>query len=334
MVAIVVFHFNVSLMTHYVGKIRILPDSYLNGNLGQVGVSLFFIISGAALMYSYQNDLSLITYFKKRFLAIFPMFWISYICVISYLFFRYYTINPFGPPVQTWTFLLSLIGMDGYLLTLIPNHYLIGEWFLGCIIALYIIFPLLRFMMLKQPVITAVGILVIYTALVKWYSLHFQIDYNFVMRIPEFIFGMYFVKYFKRVNIYVFAISMLITIEWFIKPINIPYMYKITVIGMCIFLVLVFIGQYIKNDEFKKPFLVISKYSFAIFLVHHVIIEQLLTRFNSKVISHAETYLLFFITCIVIAIVAIFVSRLTAKISNYTRGQINSRKTEYVDSSQ
>lgn len=38
--------------------------------------------------------------------------------------------------------LLSLLGMDGYFQYRGPNYYLIGEWFFGAIVFLYILYPL------------------------------------------------------------------------------------------------------------------------------------------------------------------------------------------------
>ena len=49
--------------------------------IGDFGVSLFLIISGAALMYTYEEHLDIKEYYKKRFLSIFPMFWFAYFIV-------------------------------------------------------------------------------------------------------------------------------------------------------------------------------------------------------------------------------------------------------------
>lgn len=84
-------------------------------------------------------------YYKKRFLAIFPLFWLAYL----FAFLEHFYHSKSMPNVPKITFLLTVIGMDGYLYDYVKNFYMIGEWFLGAIIILYILFPLYRFIMCK-----------------------------------------------------------------------------------------------------------------------------------------------------------------------------------------
>lgn len=62
----------------------ILTMTVGNVYIGSWGVSLFLIISGAALMYVYENELDVLKFWKKRFINIYPMFWIAYI-LLCYL---------------------------------------------------------------------------------------------------------------------------------------------------------------------------------------------------------------------------------------------------------
>ncbi|MEK5399577.1 acyltransferase family protein [Paenibacillus sp. FSL K6-2859] len=317
--SIVIFHFNASLGSRSIGVIRIFFDTYANGNLGRIGVSLFFIISGAALMYTYKNDFIIKRYFKKRFSSIYPIFWTAYAIVLLYYFYKYYALNPFSPQVPKWTFALSIIGMDGYLVALIPNYYMIGEWFLGCIILLYICFPFLRIFLVKYPKTLILCTLIVYFTVVQNYVFKIQIDYNILTRLPEFIFGMCFVLFVRKVNIYHFIISSLILIFLFIIKIDIPYMYIITITGISSFFVLAYIGQFISMEKIKKPFIIISKYSFAIFLVHHVIIEQVLERFTGRIITPIETYSLFLINCIILAIISFYLYKFSNHLSTFLK---------------
>ncbi|MFL1676638.1 acyltransferase family protein [Paenibacillus dendritiformis] len=311
MLSIVIFHFNASVGARSIGVTKVFFDSYPNGNLGRIGVSLFFILSGAALMLTYKKGLSIRNYLKRRFISIYPMFWIAYAIVFLYYFYKYFAINPFSPEVPKWTFALSIIGLDGYLVSLIPNYYILGEWFLGCIIIFYCLFPILRILLVKYPKSLAIAAIAIYFIVVQNYIFKIQIDYNILTRLPEFLFGMYFVQYFKRVNIYMFSGSLIVVVFMLIVEIPINYMYTISMFGISLFVVLAFVGQYIKNVRIHKPFLLISKYSFAIFLIHHVITEQLLVRFTERVITPIETYCLFIIVCIVIGIASFYLFKLT-----------------------
>lgn len=78
--------------------------------IGNLGVALFFIISGAALMHTYGDDFEVSVFYKKRIKSIYPMWWIANILARSYYFLRYKTINPWG--AEPWKLLLSIIGFD------------------------------------------------------------------------------------------------------------------------------------------------------------------------------------------------------------------------------
>jgi len=61
--------------------------TFFNIYIGDWGVSLFFIISGAALMYVYQEKLEYKRFYKKRFESLYPMFWMAYIIAFIGLFY-------------------------------------------------------------------------------------------------------------------------------------------------------------------------------------------------------------------------------------------------------
>ena len=127
------------LMTHYnaVYLYAGQPDKVFitaqigNIYIGDFGVSLFFIISGAALMYVYDEKCELINFYKKRFLSIYPMFWIAYFIAFLY---QFYVNKGIDLTVPKRNILLTLFGFDGYFAAVMPTFYILGELFLGCII--------------------------------------------------------------------------------------------------------------------------------------------------------------------------------------------------------
>ena len=48
--------------------------------------------------------------------------------------------------VPLWSVLLTALGLDGYLAEYgVPTYHLgVGEWFVGCLVLMYLVFPLLR----------------------------------------------------------------------------------------------------------------------------------------------------------------------------------------------
>lgn len=135
--------------------------------IGDFGVSLFFIISGAALMYVYENSCNLAKFYKKRFVAIYPMFWITYIIAFVIQKLVYHA-DYSGIPKQN--ILYTIFGFDSYYAAVKPTFFIIGEWFLGCIILVYILFPLLRWGANKHPGTFSAAIILVYLLSIVCYQ--------------------------------------------------------------------------------------------------------------------------------------------------------------------
>lgn len=296
---IVIFHFNYAMVIHSITGKVVLISTYKNVNLGQAGVSMFFIISGAALMHTYENYICLFYYYKKRFLSIFPVYWTTYLIAFLYLFGTNKNLNPF----TRWTLLLTALGFDGYTLYAIPNFYIIGEWFLGCLIIYYLIFPFLRHTVIKYPKIIAILSTLIYFIIVITYHFKMPIERNIFTRLPEFLLGMYFVRYLKKFNHFYLVSSAIIIIIMLSVNFNINVMYKYTIVGFTSFIIFWYIGQSIKSEKVKKIIFDASKYVFVLYLVHHLIIHQILAKFEGRTLSDLESLTLFvFVLAIIIAI--------------------------------
>ena len=73
---IIYFHYNCAIS-------RIVSNGLIHakyyGFTGTIGVSLFFILSGASLSLSTKKNYSTLSFFQKRFMGIFPLFWVTYI---------------------------------------------------------------------------------------------------------------------------------------------------------------------------------------------------------------------------------------------------------------
>lgn len=275
-------------------------------------MSLFIIISGAALMYSYEEKCDLKLFFKKRFTAIYPMFWSCYIIMFLYAFY----INKQTPvDIPPLNFLLTLVGMDGYFKYKIPNYYLVGEWFLGFIIIMYLLFPILRACLVKRTEVLTAFVVVLYFVCIRNYQ-YFDISFerNIITRLPGFLFGMIFVKYIKRVNIIQFVVSMVAALGMLFIEIPIHGMYKITIMGISVFFILVYIAQIVQVEKVKAIFIWLSKYSYAIFWVHHIIIQRTVNRFNYKSLTILDCVCLYAISAIAIGVLSVALSRITRTI--------------------
>lgn len=302
-VSILMTHFN----ARYLYLVPPMPEKAVittmvsNIYIGNWGVSLFFIISGSALMYVYQDKLELKKFYKKRFLSIYPMFWMAYIIAFAYFCVKNHMMPGTGTPKVN--FIFTILGLDGMLAAYIPTFYILGEWFLGTIILMYLLFPLLRTGVNQKPVLTAAAVLVIYAVM---FLLEDRVNISIIVltRLPEIVFGMYFVRWGKKVDWKMALSAFLILIVNGVVAPSWSSMLQTTYVGIASFIVLVFLSYYLKFSACEKFCDVISKYSYAIFLVHHVIIAEIMARFDLVNISVKKSYLLFAAICVVIAVFA------------------------------
>ena len=218
------------------------------------------------------------------------MFWIAYIACFLYLF---YVNKGFSTSVPYWRFIFTAIGFDGYLATFTSTFYLLGEWFLGCIVLIYLVMPFLIKAVKKKPLLTFVISLVVYILLVLFYKLPLPISVVIFTRLPEVIFGMLFVAYIKKVKVaYLLPSLAVLALNTVLAP-HINDSFQTTYVGIATFLVLVFISQFFKFAVAENICSEIGKYSYAIFLVHHQVISQITSKFNLDTLTRGNSYVLF-----------------------------------------
>lgn len=330
-ISIVVTHFNARFL--YLDppapEKAVITTTVGNLYIGDWGVSLFFIISGAALMYVYGGKCELKTFYKKRFLSIYPMFWIAYAVVLCYILFL--GRGGFGIGIPKNHFVFTVIGFDGLLLTNgIPTFYLLGEWFLGVIILIYILFPLLRKLLTEMPLLLFILTLAFYVGGLVFCSMASRpvVAATFVfVRLPEVVFGMFFIKYSCKVNwksaLLFFSVIIL---NVAINP-DVSSNIQTTYIGIASFLVLVFLSDYLKRTMVERICSLLSKYSYSIFLVHHVIIDKIMGKFDLAHFTRLESYGLFVVTCCVIVgfawVLYWFHGKLMHGLENVRKGKSN-----------
>lgn len=306
-VGIILFHFSINGQ-----NIISLPESS-NFSLGEICVSVFFIMSGQCLALSNNNKLDLKKFYIKRFKKIFPMYYIAWF--FTYLFIVYY-FKGMDENIPLYRIYLTIIGMDGYLLHKFSNFYVLGEWFLGCIVLIYLFFPLLLKCLKKNQIITSIVIFAAYVILYINYDFEMIRDRNFIINLPLFVFGMILafnnekiVKIKKQYKLLIIiACGLAIGINLVGNKINLPH--NLLFIGVTAYTVLYLIFENIKPIGIIK---VISYGSYAIFLTHHVINNFLAIHFKDTVLNKVELILVFAIYVILIT----FFSGLLIKINDY-----------------
>lgn len=309
-IIITVYHFNLFVMRQDIEENVSLPLKFSNGDWGQVGVILFFIISGASLAYVYTEKYNLKKYFIKRWKHIYPMFYIMYGLGFLYLFWKNRGIS--FKDAAPWSFLLTILGFDGYTNSLISNYYILGTWFLGCIILLYLCFPVLNYVINRWPKISFILLLLFYIFIVQTYNMSLKKECNFIVRIFDFSLGIYFILLFEKNKIKInkliilFATIIAAVVLFINLPIDRPY--KITIIGVSFFLILVFISQYIKKGKTIITWL--SKISYPVFLCHIFVEKEILNHFKGKDLSYVEIGIILIIILLIIFALSILANKI------------------------
>jgi len=318
---IIFFHYNV-----WTGRIVSADYVFLKYHIfiGTIGVSLFIIVSGASLMLSTKNNYEVFDFYKRRFISIFPLFYFTYIFfVLTYAVI--FQISPFSErnPVS---FILTIIGLDGLLSYRIPNYYLIGEWFLGCIIIIYLMFPFIKYLFTLNKHLYMLASFIIWLLIYKFYNLDMPI-YSFpLFRIFEFIFGMYFVSFCTNnsskssIALIAVALSGMVIIYCCDQVSSIIVGHII--LGIFVFIILASLSYLIGNFLPRRLIHFISSYSYTAFLLHHIILKWMITHFKDSINSVYLNLALFFLTVISIFLISYIIQNLfryTIRIPSYVK---------------
>lgn len=271
-VFVVCYHFSCACEIFEVQGYYNILYRFANGTWGEMAVSVFFMLSGAAMIYNYEGiELKLPNFYKKRWLTLFPMFYVMWI--LMYVIKASVNNNWFwgGEPKLM---LLSLFGIDGYFYYRHPNYHSIGEWFLGAIIFLYMLFPILKklFERFRWPatiMLTAAWGLIFFVDFFQVSTFH-----NLITCVWSFWIGMLLIEYrdyWKRLWPCFAACWIALTL-WKL-PVNDTVGMNLTAVAA--FGTLFSVGDCLmKSDIIRRIVLSLSKNSYGIFLTHHVIIDS------------------------------------------------------------
>lgn len=182
MLLIVFYHMNCEWSARLMESSLVVTKIGAQGYLGWQGVSLFILVSGAAQCISYERCSDLKTYYKKRWWSIFPSFYMAY--------FVCYLMGGFGGGVKLFdlSFLWTITGLDGYAsLFGIQSHYLVGEWFIGMILVLYIVFPVLYALVKRYPKPTLIAAILYYLVMVQLLGNTGRVDNDILLNVVVFL---------------------------------------------------------------------------------------------------------------------------------------------------
>ncbi len=252
--------------------------AYQNGTWGMLLVPAFFALSGASIVINNPQIPSLRSFYYKRWKALFPMFY------LAFSFYYLQNVWAIGTPFymgRPHTLLLTLIGMDGLLLYKIPNYYILGEWFLGAIILMYILYPAYLWLQKRFPKVTfwvALGLFLVQVFVEK----NRYDEWGFVAVQFAFVMGMYIGKYGLYANKKLCMAAAAVALVILAVPLPIPDTLANRVGGIALFLGLCGLGEVLdkKVPQIKPAVMELSRLSYALFLIHHRLILQIMVGFQ------------------------------------------------------
>ena len=317
---IILYHYFINL--GIVGLGPELPYGNQNMHIATLGVALFFIVSGFGLMISADAKWKgCKSFYKKRFTRILLPF---YIVWFIYFVIQFFVKKgwPFVDGTPLRNFIYTVLGMDEYMAMLGKSTFglYIGEWFLGCLVIMYLLFPLLRYLMEKQKVIFISVITVVWLVLVIWNPFVVVPHMNIYFKLYEFILGMFLAKVYKKVKKTILIATVPIILAFLVLPVAIPIptAILITIFSMAVFMtILSFEPNLPKGGKLEGVLKICSKYSFELYLVHHVVIYDVTNWFVGNPFNKKEIIVLFVLEFLIMVILAKVVVRLKEMIEEY-----------------
>lgn len=321
------FHFAVIAEAYGIKAVLGFYRELMEIGWGAIAVSCFFMVSGAALIYRYRESFSLKEFYKKRFLGLYPLFWLAYLFAFLAFFYRCKSM----PAVPKINFLLSIAAMDGYFHEWIPTFYMVGEWFLGAIAVLYLVFPFYRMIMRKCKYILPAVFFTGSIILVYHNPFPMLIDKNLIVCSMYFVFGM-LIEMLREsprraariarggaavAGILVFAAVFVADILGYSYPFNLYHVGF--ALPVSLFLIIMEAAEWVKSERFKSLAFTVGKHSYAYFLVHHVFLERYLENFSGTAMNRSNTLLLFISSVAYSYVLAVVLDKIYSALSRWMK---------------
>ena len=332
---------------HPMHNLKIIGDLTIRPNMhfAMIACGLFILISGATITYSNNNrDIKPMEFYKKRLTRVLIPFYIAYIIYFVIKVISLKNIHIYGG-VPKWRFIWTILGMDEYLNACgIKTFSLgVGEWFLGCIILCYLIYPFLYKAHKKNKIITFVVMTIYYIILnINYDRFGFTIPnhMNFLSQVYNFYLGVAFVDVVHTLcgddidakqsvvkntiqpiaglSIHKFAWTLIFTIPtilffYFYMPIiNIPVNFKTTIVVVAITISFYIFENVIANNViFNKIIPSFNKISYEFFLVHHFVIYQVDFMLGYRRLGGIETLIVIIADLLLTILIAVVVNKIS-----------------------
>lgn len=318
---IIFYHMMVQLQLSEIYTPEKVAPFFTNDNMhiATLGVAVFFILSGASLMYTTKDNFNIKDFYKKRFFKILVPYYITVVLYFIFIAIMNKGIHGiFTPGIAKWRVIFSFMGIDTWLSMYgIPTFSLgIGEWFLGCIIILYLLFPLFRYLMINSKKAFFICATCLYLIIIYNYHSDVAMHVNILVKGYEFVLGM-FLGYtcleFKEKWSYV-TIPVVVFFFTSSTAVGINYALKITLLAVAFWISISYLENFLNKKKFRLMN-IISNYSYEVFLVHHVIIYTITAKAKPYLRGPWSVILMFIIQLICMVVGAVVLKYISTKLT-------------------
>ena len=228
------------------------------------------------------------------------------------------------PDFKFWHWIESFVGLDGYFAMMRwggAEYYQCGEWFLGCILILYLLYPLISYCANKFPkttfLVTCLGYFTVINTVdnANWFFLKF----------PYLLLGIYFIKYFRTALSWKLWIPTIIAVILkFIFTTHMHSLVQTLIVCWTMFLLIALFvelfskfNKYFSQEHIIKRISYVSILTFPIFLVHHKVITIMASWFDLTNFPYRYTVMLFICYITVVTFMSIYFMNLTKRVMQY-----------------
>lgn len=245
-----------------------------------VAVGIFFILSGFGLtLSSERKPLKIKEFYLRRLTKIMiPIYVIEILYFVFKLLMNGY---PFAAGIPTWKLIYNVLGISSYL----TYHgvqcfdFGVGEWFIGALLLMYLLFPLLQKAVQKWNHKFMILLFLAYVCIVLFVPFKDAEYTYFSVKIFDFVLGIWLAKNREIIKNKFIKIPALFILLVSFLPLNIPVKteYWVTLDAISI-LILFYHAEGLLQKIPDGAVLKIQKLSaleYPMFLLHHLVINEI-----------------------------------------------------------
>lgn len=315
---IVTYHYGVETATAGLYASPVLT-SPAYGDLVHLSVFLMFLLSGAGLGAKYAaRPCRPAEYIRSRAAAIYPVFWLCFVPLFVYSDVWHHN----NAAVPWWKLVFSLVGLDGYLQAYTPTFYKIGEWYLGCQVLLYCLFPLTLWATRTQRRRLGLGAAAVLVWAAGPWLCPAGVDWFHTVwgEWPVFTLGILFGNLLGRRRAVIPA-GLCLAVGVFCAAAGLPSYHSLSLLAGAVFWALFWLGQ-AAVPAVTRALALLAKDCYGVFLIHHVFITLVLLRFVRALGGGLAVWAVFWVVCVAGSFVlAALARRIAAPLTKALRPQ-------------